>query len=55
MPLYIGDVDPESAAVAAINGTSGSAGVTGGEQNAGLIIAIIMIVVAVLVYFLLLK
>ncbi|CAM9016692.1 unnamed protein product [Wickerhamomyces anomalus] len=54
IPLYIGDVDPSSIP-ANSSSTSGTAGVTGGEQNVGLIIAILAIIVAILAYLLVLK
>jgi hypothetical protein len=51
-PLLIGDIDASSAPAAV--SSAGKSATTGGEQNIGLIIAILIVLLAIIAYFLLL-
>lgn len=50
-PLLIGEIDSSSAPVS----NAGASATTGGEQNIGLIIGIIVVILAILAYLLLNK
>lgn len=53
--MYVGDLDPKSAASTVSSSTPGSSATTGGEQNIGLIIAIVVILLAIIAYVVLNK